>query len=580
MRSVKLFSLQNKFIGISLINAIIPILFVVGLSYTKSVEIIEGQVSQSNFNTLEQVANNIGLVFEDMKNSSVFLLQNKEFMNYLRLPEKEINSNPGYLLSARNFIHSYLAFNMKIHSIYLEAFNGLEFDSANAQNTIDDEQRRRLSLLRGEGILVPDIITNYNGSKTRVFSFVKMMKDIENLSSDLAILKINIAETEISKIYGNSLLSRQSKFFITDQNGVILSSLDEAELGTILPPVVRLTVLNGGVGGYYDSFINGDKFIIAYCDLLNTSWKLINTVPLYELSQDMRVIRSITILSIILSIVFCILSVAYFSLKVLSPLRILRKAMGKMEHENFDVNIQVVGNDEISLLAASFNKMSNKVRELIHEVLNVQIKQKEAELKALHAQINPHFLYNTLDMIYWTCRMEKAEESAGLIQTLSGLFRLSLNNGNEFTSLEKEIEHLKLYMALQQKRFTGMVEFLLNAPDDIMNCKVVKLILQPLVENAIIHGIEKKGARGTVEVKIYREGAALVYMVRDDGAGAEEDEIYSCLENVQDRERGFALNNVNERIKVYFGPSFGISFKTAVGSGMIVTVVQPLIYIE
>jgi two-component system sensor histidine kinase YesM len=252
--------------------------------------------------------------------------------------------------------------------------------------------------------------------------------------------------------------------------------------------------------------------------------------------------------------------------------------MGKMEHENFDVNIQVVGNDEISLLAASFNKMSNKVRELIHEVLNVQIKQKEAELKALHAQINPHFLYNNLDMIYWTCRIEKAEESAGLIQTLSGLFRLSLNNGNEFTSLEKEIEHLKLYMTLQQKRFAGMVQFLLNAPDDIMNCKVVKLVLQPLVENAITHGIEKKGEQGTVEVKIYREGETLVYVVRDDGAGAEEDEIYSCLENIQDGERGFALNNVNERIKIYFGNSFGISFKTAPGSGMIVTVVQPLIY--
>jgi two-component system sensor histidine kinase YesM len=570
--------LQNKFICISLINAIIPLLLLIGLSYTKSIEIIEGQVSQSNFNTLEQVANNIGLIFEDMENSSVFLLQNKEFMNYLRLPEKEINSNPSYLLTARNFIHSYLGFNMKIHSIYLEAFNGLEFDSENAQNTIDDELRMRLSLLRGEGILVPDIITNYNGSQTRVFSFVKMMKDIENLSSDLAILKINISETEISKIYGNKLLSRQSKFFITDQNGVILSSLDKAELGTLLPSAVRLTVLNRDAGGYYDSSIDSDKFVIAYCDLLNTPWKLVNTVPLYELSQDLRVIRSITILSIILSIVFCILSVSYFSLKVLSPLRILRKAMGKMEHENFDVNIQVVGNDEISLLAASFNKMSNKVRELIHEVLNVQIKQKEAELKALHAQINPHFLYNTLDMIYWTCRMEKAEESAGLIQTLSGLFRLSLNNGNEFTSLGKEIEHLRLYMTLQQKRFAGMVEFFLDVPDDIMNCKVVKLILQPLVENAVTHGIEKKGVQGIVEVKIYREGETLVYMVRDDGAGAEEDEIYSCLKNIQGGDRGFALNNVNERIKIYFGNSFGISFKTAPGSGMIVTVVQPLIY--
>ncbi len=576
MASQRFFSLQTKFILISVINAIIPLVLIVGLSYTKSIELVTGQVSRSNLNTVEQVSDNIDLVFQDMENSSVYLLQNREFMDYLRLPKSDIRQNPGHQLSVQRFIHNYLAFNTRIHSIYLEAFNGLVFDSASASNTIPTELRKQLLLLRGGGIMMTDSITDYKGRSVRVFSYIKMIKDTENLSANLAILKVNILETEISDVFGGKLLSANSNYLIIDDQNTIISSLDEAQIGTPLAAAADSRLFNGSAG-YFNKSIDRNEYTVFFRDLAFSGWKLVNLAPLKELSQDITVIRNITLLSITLSIAFCIFTMLSFAVRTLRPLRLLRRATTQIQNENFKVSLPVSGNDEVALLTASFNRMSAKLDELVNEVLAVQIKQKEAELKALQAQINPHFLYNTLDMIYWTSKLEHAEESAKLIQTLSKLFRLSLNSGNEFTTLKSEVEHLKLYLTIQQKRFQDAVQFTVEADERLFNCKVVKLVLQPLVENAILHGLEKNGGKGRVDIRIVSQGDTLLYTIEDNGAGAVQSEVYAYLEKPRESEHGFAISNVNDRIRIYYGSGYGLAFKTAPGEGMTVTVTQPLI---
>lgn len=573
MRFSKLFSLQNKFIFISAVNIILPLVLIVALSYTKSVELIRQQVSQSNLKTVEQVADNVSMMFQDMKNSSVYLLQNEEFMNYLRLPKSEVVKNPGHLLAAHKFINNYLAFNTNIHSIYLEAMNGLVFDSESAHNTISPRLRRELVLLRGDGVLIPDMITNYNGTQTRVFSYIKIIKDTENLASNLAVLKINVPEASIGKVFGSKLLSENSSFFIVDDAGSIVSSFNAPEAPQEMIEAGALS----GAGGYDSRVISGKEYVVTCCPIRFPSWTLFNLVPLHELSQDITIIRNITLLSIICSLLICMLIVLSFSIKVFSPLKKLRKAMFQLENENFDVNIDIHGHDEIALLADSFNKMSRKLDALVNEVLSVQIKQKEAELKALQMQINPHFLYNTLDMIYWRARLEKAADSAALVKTLSGLFRLTLNSGNEFTSLEKELEHLRLYITIQENRFEGAVSFSLTVQDGLLDCKVVRLILQPLVENGIVHGIERNGGKGAIAIRVFKQQNTLVCEIEDDGAGAEESAVYAYLNKVERDNQGFALNNVNSRLRACYGKEYGLSFETAPGKGMKVRVTQPLI---
>jgi two-component system sensor histidine kinase YesM len=373
------------------------------------------------------------------------------------------------------------------------------------------------------------------------------------------------------------MLGTKGDYFIIDENKTILSSLDKTLIGSKIDQKFKIIQNYTGQSGYFNSVISDHDFLVTYVNLSRPGWRLINLVPLDQLSNDTKVIQSITIVGILISLGLCLLLLVFFSLKFLSPLKQLRRYMKYIENENFDVSINVKGNDEIALLGKSFNKMSKKLNELINEVYAVQIKQKEAELKALQAQINPHFLYNTLDTIYWMCRMEKAFDSSNLVQALSKLFRLSLNSGNEFTTVRNEIDHLNNYIIIQEKRFEDLIKFKISVADEVLDCMVVKLVLQPLVENAIHHGIEKKGTEGRVEVSIFKEGDNVIYVIQDDGVGADEDELNSLLEKVENDNRGFGIKNVNDRIKLYFGNSYGIKFSSAYGTGTTVTVTQPFV---
>jgi len=577
MLKPKFFSLQYKIMIFSLVIVLIPLTLVGGFSYKKSTDVIEEKVSASNFNTVQQIADNINFVFSDMMTSMLYLWQNKDFMKHFMIPSDEIARSPNLRLSAQNAVNTFVVFRPSIFSIYVQGMNGLEFDSASSTNTIAPEQRRKLLSMRGKGQWISDVVEQYNHQSLRVFSYVKVLKNIDDLSSDLAILKINVDEERISDIYKGKLLSGNGDYFIVDENKTVVSALDKSKIGARLEEAYDDPRLYEKQSGYFRAELNGNPYIQTYYDLDRPGWKLVNLVPMNELFTDTLMIRNVTLYVVIGCFVLCLLVIVLFSHNVLGPLNRIRKSMRAVEKENFSLKIPVKGNDEIALIGASFNRMSNRLDELINEVYAGQIKQKEAELKALQAQINPHFLYNTLDTIYWMCRMEQAFESSNLIQALSKLFRLSLNSGNEFTNVEREIEHLNSYMTIQKKRYEDSIEFDVRVSGELRSCKVVKLVLQPLVENAILHGIEPKGSGGRISIRVDQEDGQLVYRIRDDGAGADAAELTALLHRVGRDNRGFGIKNVHDRIQLFFGPEYGLTFLTAPGQGMTVVVRQPFL---
>ncbi|QAY68012.1 cache domain-containing sensor histidine kinase [Paenibacillus protaetiae] len=569
------FSLQNKFMIFSLLIVLIPLIFVSGFSYIQSTRIIEKKVSLSNLKTVQQIGENINFFLSDMSNSALSLWQNKEFMKYFMLSYSQVAGSRNYLLSAQNALNSFAVFHTNIYSIYVKGMNGLEFDSASSTNTITPELQKQMFALRGEGIWIADEIMQYNHTPLKVISYIKVLKNIDKISADLALIKINVDEQEISDIYRDKLLSGSSDYFIIDEHKQIISSLDKSRIGTTLDSKYDDRRLYQQNSGYFKASLDGNPYIETYYNLSRPGWKLVNLVPMNELSSDTKMIRNVTVYAVLGSFILCLLMIILFSYKVLSPLNRVRRSMKALESENFSVVLPVKGNDEIAMISRSFNRMSRRLGELINEVYAGQLKQKEAELKALQAQINPHFLYNTLDTIYWMARMEKAYESSKLVQALSKLFRLSLNSGNEQTTVASEVEHLKSYILIQEKRFEDSIRFEIQAEPEAMACKTVKLVLQPLVENAIHHGIEKKGKHGTVRITISREGEELVYRITDDGAGADEAEITALLQQIKDGNRGFGIKNVNDRIHLICGQEYGLSFQTSPGSGMTVIVRQP-----
>jgi len=546
-------------------------------SYNESLEIVKQKVSISNLNTVRQVGERIEYIFKDTHDLSLFLIRNEDVRQFFMTHKEEkksetdakiiqINNELMYLLSSKPYIYS----------IYFKGFNGISMDTKNATNPINQDMEKEIIKLKGGYVWDIGTITNYDSTTTNVFSIMRVINDINYIPNKLAIMKININEEELSQIYGTKMAGKPYDYLII-HGDTIISSINKERLGQKLDGDIVGNIPMQSKEGYFQTIVDGKDCLVTYYHIEDLNYTIVNFVPLKELLKENQVIQIAMLRVAGASFVICILFAFLFSLYVLRPLRQICTQMKKVENEDFDVKVDFNGNDEIALLGKSFNKMSKKLKELINQVYLVKIKQRETELAALQAQINPHFLYNALDTIYWMSRMEKAFDTSKLIEALAKLFRLSLSSGKEQIPLRNEVEHLKYYLVIQKKRYGDSIQYKIDIDRELYDCRVLKLILQPLVENAIVHGIDKKEGKGNIFVTVRRERENLIYEIKDDGIGVNLDEIRSLLQNVGESNRGIGIKNVNDRLKLYFGEKYGIEFFNEEGGGTRVIVTHPYI---
>jgi two-component system sensor histidine kinase YesM len=551
---------------------LIPIMVVGSFSYIRSTKIVSEQAKNLNMETLKQIANNIEFIVNDVRGISLNMINNSKLNQYLKSSDRgnATLNDP----SIQNLLGDYILNKKYVYSIYVQDLKGNGMDTQGARNDMDERRLDRLKQLNGKEMWqLSDVYVG--NSDLNVISLFREIRDINNIDQVLGFMKINLSQSQIRSIYDKQINNKQGLFYIVDPNRTILSTHSDQWIGRTLEARYLQPQVFENREGYYNATIDGKKYLVEYYTVDSTGWKLINYVPIGSITKQSEEIKQVTYLSVGLSCVICFLFLLFFMVRILKPLKQIRRLMGSLENENFNVNMNVQGNDEIALLASSFNKMSRRLDELINEVHVVTLKQKEAEIKALEAQINPHFLYNTLDLIYWVGRMEKAFETASLIQTLSQLFRIGLNKGSGFTVVRKELEYIENYMLIQKKRYDNAITFHASAAPETLDCRVIKLILQPLVENAITHGIEQKGGFGHIEVLIYKEADTLVYEVIDDGVGIDPSVIDRLLGPAKDDRQGVGLRNINDRIKLSFGNAYGLEIRSVPGQGTRVIVRQP-----
>jgi len=571
----KLFSLQYKILILTIIITVIPLAILGMVSSGVSLRILEEQVSQSNFNTNQQIADKINIVFANLDDYTMKLWRDETFIGALQNANESPMSVGVQRLAVQKVVSSYQVFEDNIYSAYIEGNNGLVYDTAGLKNNISPELKEKLFELRGGGILIADEVQDYRGVTKRVFSFLRVLKNPDILTEDLGIIKINILEKTITDTYKGMILGDSSQMYIVEQDSLILSALDESNIGERLPENFFDDAKANNSQGFFVRGEGREKEVVTYVAIDYADWKLVNTIPMRELNQSAALIQRMTIMSIVISILLCLLISVFISSRILKPLKTLRQFMSSIDGEHFDIVIPETGNDEITLLSISFNKMLKKLKELVQEVYIMEIKQREMEISILQEQINPHFLYNALNTIYWNCRVEHAEQSAELVKKLSLLFRLSLNSGEIITTVEKEVEHLNCYLAIQEKRFEGLVTFIVDVEKDALKSKAIKLVIQPLVENALIHGIEKKENAGIIKISVYHKENILYYVIEDDGAGVDIKEIEKLLKAPEEENRGFAIKNVNDRIQIHYTQEYGLFYESEIGKGTKVTVKQP-----
>ena len=275
---------------------------------------------------------------------------------------------------------------------------------------------------------------------------------------------------------------------------------------------------------------------------------------------------------------------AYFmSRSALDRLSLLTQTMQAVENGNTDVRMEPSGDDEIAQLIGSFNQMMDKMDALMEDKVEYGRQIKNLELKALQAQINPHFLYNSLDLINCTAISHNIPEISKMVNALNKFYRLSLSKGQEIISLHDEIKHVNLYLQIQNLRFDNRIQVTWDLDPEADDCRVIKIILQPLIENAVIHGIfEKPSKSGCLNISTRRSQDDIYITIQDDGVGMDAQTLTknftpSVSGEIADTTGGYGVRNIHDRIKLAYGERYGLSCTSTIGKGTTVTVHIPAI---
>jgi two-component system, sensor histidine kinase YesM len=234
-------------------------------------------------------------------------------------------------------------------------------------------------------------------------------------------------------------------------------------------------------------------------------------------------------------------------------------------------------NDEFAFLISAYKKMVGQIKDLIDKLYVSELNKKEAELKSLQSQINPHFLYNTLDSVNWLALKHNVPDISTMVTSLSDFFRYSLNKGQNIITLADEKKQVDSYLGIQKIRFKEKLDYLIDFPDDILECMTVKLIMQPIVENSILHGIEKRRGMGTISIQATKKDNIIEIKISDDGIGTDVNELNDLLLNKSNNTKSYGIRNVNDRIKSTFGDSYGLLFYNNQPSGVIAVITIPII---
>lgn len=266
---------------------------------------------------------------------------------------------------------------------------------------------------------------------------------------------------------------------------------------------------------------------------------------------------------------------------IIRPIKELSRVTEQVAEGDFSARAEVKTQDEVAVLADSVNLMTESLEGLVTKIKEDERKMRKADLRLLQEQINPHFLYNTLDTIVWLIEGNDSDKAVSMVMSLSEFFRLVLSKGKEYITIQEEELHIKSYLEIQQVRYRDILEYEIRIDPVLYQYQILKLTLQPLVENSLYHGIKYKRAKGRITVTGQMEGERILLRVEDDGVGMEEEELHKLQGEIEkpckETEKGFGLANVNERIRMNFGAEYGMKIDSVKGKGTCVEIVIPAV---
>ncbi|MFC5652966.1 sensor histidine kinase [Paenibacillus solisilvae] len=598
--------MERKLLIVFILLVTLPLTFIGAVSYRNYSDSIEQNTVSYSTNSLTSMMERVDDYIEDMVRISSVPAYQEELKTYLSRSntyyeqrsqvtngdESMIGPSDLDLLSIQRGIQGNILFINNIkrgeNSVYIfDKFgNGYYSPEAGAiRLDIQDSYKlwkAKVENSSGEALLLSTqkYMTSLK-SERYVFTIVRKIYDtaLNDIGMIAVDANISVIEDQITKLDKVT----HGKSFIIDAGGNVIYNSDKKLLAANISDRQMVKEATDKNGSFYLTE-DGEKYLYIYTSSPNTDWKVFISIPAGELTRNSVVIRNVTWIATFLTIGIAMLISIFFSFALTKPLRAMMRLMRRVQEGDFSVQFPVKRRDEIGQLGSQFNHMILRIDHLIQDIYLMQTKKKKAEMHALQSQINPHFMYNTLEAIRMSAELNDDMNTADMLSILGRLLRYSIGDLQEEVTLNKEIGHMRSFIDLLNYRYPDRFELFIDVPEELKHYSTIKLILQPIVENSIYHGMDDNKPKMRIAIAADQLKGFVRIRVSDDGLGMNEETLdrlngilNGSVQHQPDGQRGgIGLRNVNERIMLHYGSAYGLKVSSIPGNGTVVTFLLPL----
>lgn len=413
-----------------------------------------------------------------------------------------------------------------------------------------------------------------------VISVSRAVEITEGPFTTQGVLLIDVRYDSLEQAMGEVSIGEDGYLYLMSGDGEIICHPKAQLIDAGLVQEDNLRVAGYQEGSYQEKF-DGEERITTVKSIGYTGWKAVGVTPVGSLTLNTLKTRLFAVFIVLLFLLVLAMINAYISSRITDPIKELEKSVSKLEKGDLDTPVYVGGSYEIRHLGGSIQRMALRIKQLMRDIEQEHESKRKSEFDTLQSQINPHFLYNTLDIIVWMIENEKKSDAVRVVTALARFFRISLSKGKSIITVKDELEHVRNYLMIQQMRFKNKFTYTIQAEDEVMELASLKLMLQPMVENAIYHGMEFMDGDGEIQIQVWREEDDLYLKVSDNGLGMTEDQVENLFKDgshvPSKRGSGIGVRNVNERVHLYFGESYGVRIQSEPDEGTDVIIHLPAI---
>ena len=570
-------SIQRKILYCTLGVALVVLLAASVSQYMSASSIVTEQTRKQSAGVVNELSVNLDHYFDMVRNSFEYIANNNTV-------QEELESDEPYKSDGTE-LYSYYSRSGQIRRLLLQGYTSIYmndiqlygYNGANhllANNHEINENTAQTSCELAEQAKGRCIY--YNASEEGLMYMAKQIKDSLTMKP-VGILRASIKLSYLKKMTITARDSLSAHIFLLDNDKNVL--IESAENDSTISDRSWIEKISGNTGDFLFT-ADGQGYDCVYQRSSDTGLTVVGMIPMSFLQKTARGLQKTTIMLILASLMLCIFLADILAKGIAGPIKRTSKAMQQFAEGDFSVRLPEGRRDEIGAMNSVFNQTIEKIEQLIKQVVEMETVNKDIEFQALQAQINPHFLYNTLDTAVWLAESNQNDQVVTILTYLSDFFRTTLSNGQSFIRIAEEQKHVESYLKIQKLRFRDILDYTIDIEENIEEYIIPKLLLQPLVENAIVHGIRNKRGNGHVSIEGRQKEDKIVFYVSDDGRGMTTEELAKLKKRLKEdeevtQESGFGVVNVNQRIHSYYGEEYGIFYESREGKGTKVTVVIP-----